>query len=42
MELDDQIFESFENNKHTHGVFIDLSKVFDTVSYSILPKKNCK
>ena len=39
MQLGDQIFESFENNKHTHGVFIDLSKAFDTVGHSILPRK---
>ena len=35
----DQIFESFEYNEYTMGVFIDLPKAFDTVNYSILLKK---
>ena len=35
VQLVDQIIESFENNKYTLGVFIDLSKAFDTVDYSI-------
>ena len=39
VQLVDQIIESFENNKYTLGVFIDLSKVFDTVDHSILLKK---
>ena len=38
-QLDDQIIESFENNKYTLGVFIDLSKDLDTVDHSILLKK---
>ena len=32
----DQIFEAFETNLYALGVFIDLSKVFDTVDYTIL------
>ena len=39
VQLVDQIIESFENNKYTLGVFIDLSKAFDTVDHCILLKK---
>ena len=35
----DQIMESFENNKYTFGVTIDLSKAFDNVDHCIPPKK---
>ena len=38
VQLVDQITESFEDNKYTLGVFIDLSKGFDTID--IFLKKN--
>ena len=38
VQLVDQIIKSFENNKYTLGVFIDLSKAFDTLDHSILLK----
>ena len=39
LQLVDQILESFEYNKYTHGVFINLSKAFKTVDPSMLLKK---
>ena len=38
-QLADQIHESFENDNYTLGVFIDLSKAFDTIDHAILLKK---
>ena len=39
IQLIDQINNSFEKNHFTSGIFIDLSKAFDTVDDSILIKK---
>ena len=38
-QLVDQSYKSSENNKYIVGIFIDLSKVFDTVDHTILLKK---
>ena len=39
IQLIDQINNSFEKNHYTLGIFIDLSKAFDTVDHNILIKK---
>ena len=37
-QLVDQIYESFEDDNYTGGIFVDLSKAFDTVNHTILLK----
>ena len=39
LQLANQIHEPAKNNLHTLGVFIDLSKAFDTFNHSIILKK---
>ena len=39
MQLIDQISDTFENNCFTLGIFIDLSKAFDTVDHQIVISK---
>ena len=39
VHLVNQIYESFENDNYTLGIFIDLFKAFETVDHSILLKK---
>ena len=39
VKLANQIYESFKRNHYTLGVFIDLSKAFDTINHSVLTKK---
>ena len=39
VQLVDQIYKSFEKDHYTLGVFIDLSKAFDTVDHTVLIRK---
>ena len=39
MILLDKIYDSFNDNKHVVGIFLDLRKAFDTIDHGILLKK---
>ena len=39
IELINKIYDSFNQNRYTLGVFIDLSKAFDNVDHNILIDK---
>ena len=38
-ELTNTLRKAIDNNLYTCGVFLDFSKIFDTVNHAILPKK---
>ena len=39
LELTDKISKAIDEGKYTVGIFLDLSKAFDTVNHEILIKK---
>ena len=39
LQITEKIKETIDNKKYGCGIFIDLSKAFDTVNHEILPRK---